>query len=199
MNRNLIKGVVCIVVIGVCIVGWSFLVEAIAQTQYGENNQGFIRFHVLANSDSPQDQKLKLMVRDSLIKYLEPMIKDVNEKEKVKAIILNNKANLIKIASETLLRQGVYYPVDIEYGIFDFPLKAYGEVIVPQGKYEAVRVLIGNAEGSNWWCVLFPPLCFVDESKVVHISEDEKIKEDIEHVENNLEFRYKIAEIIKSL
>lgn len=199
MRRNFLKGIVCLFIVSVCTIGWVFLAKAVDKNEVIAENSTFIRLHVLANSDSSQDQKLKLQVRDSLIKYLEPLIGNEVDKEKVKNIILRNKMNLIKVATETMLREGLYYPVDIEYGIFEFPLKSYGELVVPPGKYEAVRVLIGDAKGANWWCVLFPPLCFVDETKVAHVSEDEKVSDGIEQVEHNLAFRYKIIELMKSL
>lgn len=199
MRRNFLKGIVCLFMVGICAAGWIFLAKAVEKSETVAANNDFIRLHVLANSDSPQDQRLKLLVRDSLIKYLEPLIGNEVDKEKVKNIILHNKMNLIKVATETMLRQGLYYPVDIEYGIFEFPLKSYGELVVPPGEYEAVRVLIGDAKGANWWCVLFPPLCFVDETKVVQVSEDETVSDGIEQVEHNLAFRYKIIELMKNL
>lgn len=196
MRRNFFKGMICFSLALLCAFGWTFLKKAPANAR---GNQNFIRLHVLANSDSPEDQRLKLLVRDSILQYLKPLVGDETDKEKVKTIILSHKANLIKTATETMIRQGMYYPVDIEYGVFEFPLKRYGELVVPPGRYEAVRVLIGNAEGANWWCVLFPPLCFVDEAKVVHKSEDAKVNAGMEDVERHLEVRYKIVEILKNL
>lgn len=199
MRRNLVKGSIIIFVICFCMVGWSFFVAAIAKKQNDHYNQDLIRLHVLANSDSPSDQRLKLLVRDAVINYLAPKLEGVDGKERVRQIIIENKIELISLSSRILLAQGVFYPVDIEIGIFDFPVKSYGDVVLPAGKYEAVRVLIGDAEGANWWCVLFPPLCFIDESKVIYTKEDNETKEEVNHTEAQLEFRFKIAELIKDL
>lgn len=198
-TRIWFKGTICIIVMVICMIGWSLLVEEMTEHGNAAENRSFIRLHVLANSDSEEDQHLKLLVRDAVINYLQPILTGEHDKDEVKRYILTNKPEIIRVASETLLAQGVYYPVNIEYGVFDFPVKSYGELVVPSGKYEAVRILIGNAQGANWWCVLFPPLCFVDESKVVHQSSDQVINNDIAQVEQSLEFRWKVAEFIKSL
>lgn len=199
MRRKLVKGISIIFIICFCMVGWSFFVAAIAEKQDGYNEHDLIRLHVLANSDSPADQRLKLLVRDAVVNYLAPKLEGVNDKSQVRQIIAENKIELISLSSRILLAQGAYYPVDIEIGVFDFPVKSYGDIVLPAGKYEAVRVLIGDAEGANWWCVLFPPLCFIDESKVVYTTEDNEIKEDINHTEAQLEFRFKIAELMKDI
>lgn len=199
MKKYRFQAMVCVLVVGFCMLGWSFLAEAIAEKKVPIENHDFIRLHVLANSDSPQDQQLKLMVRDAVIQYIAPLVQGMTDKDEVRVCILQHKAGLMQVANETLLKQGAYYPVDVEYGMFDFPIKSYGELVVPAGKYEAVRVLIGDAEGTNWWCVLFPPLCFVDESKVVRQSEDVAIQDEVQQVERSLEFHWKIAEVLKSL
>lgn len=198
MRGIVIKGITCLALLVFCGGGWLLWAKAVEKTALGKGEPGFIRLHVLANSDSPEDQRLKLLVRDAVLQYLKPLIGDETDKGKVKDIILKNKANLIKAATETMIRQGAYYPVDMEYGMFSFPLKRYGDLVVPPGEYEAVRILIGDAEGANWWCVLFPPLCFVDETKVARCSEDAKISGGVESVERNLEFRYKILELFQN-
>lgn len=199
MGRKWIKSFTIVFMICFCMVGWSFFVEAIAERQTFSSERDLIRLHVLANSDSPADQQLKLQVRDAVIRYLSPKLEGVTDRALAKKIIEENKAALILLASETMLAEGAYYPVDIEVGVFDFPLKTYGDLVVPAGRYEAVRVLIGSAEGANWWCVLFPPLCFVDESKVTASSGDPAIQSQIQKTKDTIEFRSKIAELIKEL
>lgn len=199
MGRKWIKSFCIVFMFCFCIVGWSLLAEALAEHQSPEDVPGLIRLHVLANSDSPSDQNLKLSVRDAIIRYLSPLLENIKDPDEARDIILEQKLNLINLASKTLLAQGAYYPVDVEVGVFDFPLKTYGDIVVPAGRYEAVRILIGEAGGANWWCVLFPPLCFIDESKVVRTTDNPEIQSEMQIVSDKIEFRFKIAELIREL
>lgn len=159
-----------------CSIGWSFFAEAIARTIPAEEEPNLIRLHVLANSDSEEDQKLKLKVRDAVLHYLSPKLEDIEDGAQARQVILAHKADLIKLAYRIVLENGYYYPVDLEVGVFDFPIKSYGDLVLPAGPYEAVRILIGDAQGANWWCVLYPPLCFIDESKAMTMVKDHKIE-----------------------
>jgi len=118
-------------------------------------SQGIVRLHVLANSDSDSDQALKLKVRDAVLDYSQT--NSVN-KDDVKNHLDEYKA----IAQRVIKENGYSYPAAVEYGNFSFPTKHYENISLPAGSYDAVRIKIGRAEGKNWWCVLFPPLCFVD-------------------------------------
>ena len=163
MKKNLLwKGLLCCIILFTGL-GWLFVIHQNKDTlPVSYSGKNLLRLHVLANSDSPIDQQLKLKVRDAIIAYLAPYLNHTTEKAVAKKVVLEQQANLIQIAEQTLRKNGATYPVSIEVGIFDFPIKSYGNLVLPAGKYEAVRILIGNAEGKNWWCVLFPPLCFVD-------------------------------------
>lgn len=125
---------------------------------YGE----LIRFHVIANSDSKRDQDAKYHVRDALAEFLRPRLREASDFEEAKAILLKNRYRIAEIAQEALRREGLEYGVSVSIGRFMFPARAYGGVVLPAGEYEAVRVVLGEGKGANWWCVLFPPLCFVD-------------------------------------
>lgn len=199
MRRTWGKSFHIIFIICFCIVGWSLLAEAIAKRQVDEKESGLIRLHVLANSDSPADQRLKLAVRDAILRDLAPKLEMVKRREDARQIIVENQARLLLLAKETLLKNGSADPVQIELGAFDFPLKTYGDVVVPAGRYEAVRVLIGEAEGANWWCVLFPPLCFIDESKVVYPAQNGEAQNQTQAAKTSVEFRFKIAELLSNL
>ncbi|MDF2635701.1 MAG: stage sporulation protein [Pelosinus sp.] len=177
--------------------GWGFLLY-----QEKENlpvacgKENLIRLHVLANSDSVADQQLKLKVRDAVIAYLSPYLETVVDKEIAKHIVLEHQNELTAVAEEVVAKNGSDYPVSIQYGMFDFPIKAYGSLVLPAGRYEAVRVLVGKAEGKNWWCVLFPPLCFIDITNTTAIPPKEFIG-DKEQQNEKIEFRWKIAELLK--
>jgi stage II sporulation protein R len=124
-----------------------------------------IRLHILANSDSQADQQLKYMVRDQVIEEMSIKFKDSQSLGESRQIIRDNLPLLEQTARETLKKLGSSYDVRAAYGVFSFPTRYYGDFTLPAGEYEAVRLIIGNGEGANWWCVLFPPLCFVSGEK----------------------------------
>lgn len=163
-----------------------------------------IRFHVIANSDSQDDQKLKLKVRDAVILAMNSKfegIKDIKESEKV---IKENLGEIQKIAQDAVYKNGKKYAVKAVYGRFAFPTKYYGTIALPAGNYNALRIVIGNGGGKNWWCVMFPPLCFID---ITHGITDSKTKQEmakyltqdeLEMIETNKpEMKFKIVEIFE--
>lgn len=121
-----------------------------------------IRFHVRANSDSASDQELKLKVKDSVITYLEPMLSESGSLDESRQILNDNMDNIHDLAVHTLEENGSDYSVNVYFEESYFPMKTYGDITLPPGEYEAFRIDIGESEGKNWWCVLYPPLCFVD-------------------------------------
>lgn len=123
---------------------------------------GLIRLHVLANSDSETDQALKRKVRDEIIQAMAPEFLASSDIDSARLTAQANLSRIKAIASRVILEEGKDYQVTAELDTFPFPTKHYGAFILPAGEYEAVRVVIGNGGGTNWWCVLFPPLCFVD-------------------------------------
>ena len=125
-----------------------------------------IRLHVIANSDSDSDQALKLKVRDRIIKETQGIFDSQSTIYAAREDIERNLDTIMKIAQDEIAKNGCDYPVKVSLGMSDFPTKEYGELVLPAGSYEALRVEIGSAQGKNWWCVLFPPLCFVDETCV---------------------------------
>ena len=143
-----------------------------------ENN--IFRLHILANSDTPKDQSLKLKVRDNIINYLENLCINCNSKTEYISIINNNVDNLKDIATQTIIENGYTYSVNIEIGNFYFPTKEYGNISYPAGFYDGLRIKIGEASGQNWWCSLFPPLCFTDiSSGIVDDKASENLKNNI--------------------
>ena len=128
------------------------------------DKNSLIRIHVLANSNSEADQQLKLQVKDDVVRYLQPMLEQSGSIEESRQIIQNHLPQIEQTARRTLRQHNSDYNVTLQYGHFDFPVKYYGSFSLPSGKYEALRILIGEGQGRNWWCVLFPPLCFTDNS-----------------------------------
>lgn len=167
------------------------------------------RLHVIANSDSKEDQELKIQVRDELLSYMNTLAKDCSSKEEVVELAKEHQEEFKQIAEQTIFKNGFSYPVTIEIGDSDFPTKTYGDIALPAGTYEALRVQIGEAKGQNWWCVMFPPLCFVDVSSgVVPDESKEEIKESLNEEEyslisqtddNKINFKFKLVEFFQNL
>ena len=121
-----------------------------------------IRLHVIANSDTFEDQQLKYKVRNDLISTFDKEFEFISSKEESEEIIIKKLDEIRSMAEETIQQEGYDYDVNVYYGNYNFPRKQYEEIVLPEGNYDAVRIEIGSAEGKNWWCVMFPPLCFVD-------------------------------------
>ena len=116
-----------------------------------------IRLHVIANSDSERDQEVKLLVRDAILERMQEYT--ANSKEQAIEIINADKENLQKIATQCLKNEGMAHSVCIELTEESYPTKEYEDFSLPAGVYTSLKVIIGNGEGQNWWCVLYPPLC----------------------------------------
>ena len=167
------------------------------------------RLHVIANSDSTEDQNLKLKVRDELLAYMNDVSKNCTSKEEVMEMAKENINKLKEIATKVINDNGFSYNVDVQVGVSDFPTKYYGDIALPAGTYDALRVKIGNAKGQNWWCVMFPPLCFVDVSSgIVPDSSKEEMKENLNDEEYDLisktdseeiTFKFKLVEFFQNL
>lgn len=173
---------------------------------YEEIEKEIIRFHVIANSDSEEDQNLKLKVRDAVVSFVYKGLENSTSLEESRKFILENKDEIEKIARNEIENNGYDYKIDSMLSRENFPDKIYGDVIFPQGEYEAYRILIGEGKGQNWWCVMFPPLCFVDGTKEAIDSRnivkelDKDSKEDLNLNDKNTKivFKFKIFESIKS-
>ena len=126
-----------------------------------------LRFHVLANSDSDEDQQLKLRVRTLLLDSIYEKLGENASLDDTKEYVLANKDSLEQEAEDYMKAEGYDYPAHMEVTECYFPSKTYGDMVFPCGTYEAVRVEIGKGKGHNWWCVLYPPLCFVDSTYAV--------------------------------
>ncbi len=147
-------------------------------TAVSENlSDAVFRLHVLANSDSDEDQALKIKVRDSLLEYMNSISSNCTTKAEAISIAESHKEEFQKIAENTIKENGYDYSVKINIGNFYFPTKNYGDISLPAGLYDALRVEIGEAKGQNWWCVMFPSLCFIDVSSGVV---DDEAKENLE-------------------
>ena len=121
-----------------------------------------IRLRILADSDSPEDQELKRQVRDAVNAEITNWVQDIASIDEARALIQSKVPEIEKIAIETVKAAGMDQDVAIEFGKVNFPTKLYGQFLYPAGEYEAILITLGEGSGANWWCVLFPPLCFLD-------------------------------------
>lgn len=198
---------ICLIII--LFIAFIFItINSYATSVFNEISQNVFRLHILANSDSKEDQELKLKVRDNIINYLKNLTSETTSKSEVIKITKNNISQLKEIALKTIHENGYNYNVEIEIGNFHFPTKYYGNISLPEGNYDAIRIKIGKAAGQNWWCSLFPPLCFTDVSSgVIDDEADENLKEHLDNEEYNIiknntentKFKFKIVEIFNNL
>lgn len=143
-------------------------------------SQNVFRLHVIANSDSTEDQNLKYKVRDNIIKYMNSISLDCSNKKEAIKVAYEHIDDFKQIAVDTIKNEGFDYDVTVNIGNFKFPTKTYGDISFPAGFYDALKIEIGSAKGQNWWCVMFPPLCFVDVSSGI-VPEESK-----QELQNNL-------------
>lgn len=168
-----------------------------------------IRFHVVANSDTTDDQLLKQKVRDEVIGFIEPLIEECESVEDTRYIIKGSLPIIKEISEEVIEDWGKDYQVYVALDKANFPTKSYGDVVLPAGEYEACRIVIGEGKGENWWCVMYPPLCYLDVATgVVPLEGKEQLEKELNEEQYNLltnkedknyEIRFKLIESINSL
>lgn len=150
-------------------------------------SKNLLRLHIIANSDSKEDQELKYKVRDNIINYMNSICANINSKEEALSILNGHLDDFRQIALNTIKENGFNYDVSVEISNVYFPTKNYGDISLPEGNYDALRIKIGNSNGHNWWCVMFPPLCFVDiTSGIVPDESKSYMKENLSDEEYNL-------------
>lgn len=158
--------------------------ERVAAEQENMANE-LIRFHVRANSDSEADQQLKLQVKNAVVDYMERLLEGSGSVEESGKRIEDNMGEILQEAMQVIHENGYEYDVSGYMVKEYFPLKVYGDVALPPGEYTAFRIDIGEAEGKNWWCVLYPPLCFVD---ITHGVVPDESKEELKNVVGEEEY-----------
>ena len=186
------------------------LISAISYVDAVSNNiaDSVFRLHVISNSDSKEDQELKLKVRDELLSYMNIISKDSTSKQEAMQIANEHKEEFTQIAKKVIKENGYNYTVNVQIGKADFPTKYYGDITLPAGTYDALKVQIGEAKGQNWWCVMFPPLCFVDVSTgIVPDNSKQELKQSLDNEEydlisktdnNEISFKFKIVELFQN-
>lgn len=185
---------------------------------YGEATEGrreqraiaeqIIRLHVIANSDTEEDQELKMKVKETIVTYLRGEMQDAVSVDEARQAIVEHLPEIEEIATEKMRAEGYDYTAEATLGESYFPVKEYGDLTFPAGDYEALRVRLGKSEGRNWWCVMYPTLCFVDSTyQVVPESSKEQLKQNLTSEEydslldggDDVSYSWKILEWIQDL
>lgn len=143
----------------------TILVCILPNTDEAKLYDGFIRLHVVANSDSEKDQTLKLEVRDAVLNVMTNLTQECTTVDEAESVFNENKKNISETASEVVKENGADYNITVTLSNEYYPTREYAGITLPAGVYRSARILIGEAQGKNWWCILFPPLC-TDTAKV---------------------------------
>ena len=159
--------IVLLIAVVVCLASGAAAMQS--QEQLSEK---VVRLHVLANSDSEEDQALKLTVRDAVLEEAERLLKRTENRGEAEGLLRGQLLELEQLANETVRNAGYEYPVTVKLEEVEFPTRTYEGFSLPAGEYLALRVLIGEAAGRNWWCVVFPPLCTVAAAEFPEVAED---------------------------
>ena len=169
-----------------------------------------VRLHILANSNSEEDQALKIAVRDRIIRESGNIFENSQSPDDALACATKNIELISAIAKDEISDRGYDYDVNVKIGRFPFPTKTYNDIMLPAGKYNAVRIEIGSGKGENWWCVMYPPLCFTDTAISISQESRQKLKESLSpddyslitnqsHGSIPVEVRFKIVELFQEL
>ena len=176
-----IKIITAVISVGIMAVLAFWLADDIKVMGMQQNlSEEIFRFHVLANSDSDEDQSLKIAVKDHVVAYMRSRIPDAGSMSETKQWAKKHLSDIETEAGKVIREKGYDYKVNAEVRKCEFPDKTYGDLTFPAGVYEALRITIGNGRGQNWWCVLYPNLCFLDSVHAVVPEEGkEKLKKEL--------------------
>ncbi len=199
--RNLTDEKKCVILLALTILMGFLLVYTYIGDMQNEH-EGIIRLHVIANSNTAEDQALKLKVRDAVIEYMSEQ-KDLKNADETRTYLSDNLERLEKIAEGVIAAEDCNYTATADLGVRYIPEKTYGSITFPAGNYEALNITIGSGEGENWWCVLFPPLCILDEgsetsSENSAVSDSDVISEINSEMsdEYRLQLKWKLIELL---
>ena len=172
-------------------------------------SSNFLRLHIIANSDSTEDQILKYKIRDSVINYMQPYFKNVTNKDDALCILNEHLDGIYNVASTTAISNGFSYPINVSIGNFYFPTKEYESIRLPEGYYGALKIELGNATGQNWWCVMFPSLCIIDTNNCQFSNQSNEILENnlsseeysiiSDYDKENVKIKFKLIELFENI
>ena len=158
MKRKIYRYIVIVVCLVVLIAVFAVVFVGCRRT---DGKDGYLRLHIRANGNSPAEQAVKLKVRDAVVAYLTPLAQGVTTKREMQAVLADKMDEVTQIADHVLRENGYTYTSRAYFSHEEFPEKTYGDLTLEAGFYDAIIIELGEGKGDNWWCVAFPPLCFV--------------------------------------
>ncbi|WLD93178.1 stage II sporulation protein R [Alkalihalobacillus sp. AL-G] len=163
-----------------------------------------IRLRILADSGSSEDQKIKRLIRDRVNEQITEWVYGIESLEEARKIIKRELPQINTIVEKSLIELGLQDTFSVEFGTVPFPTKLYGEYVYPAGEYEAVLITLGEGLGANWWCVLFPPLCFLDFENGDAVQTDDQpdsksVEQQASVVEEEPEVKFFVVDFFQSL
>lgn len=170
MKKSIVKKMILLVF--VFILGTRFFVGCSLR-----GDDEVVRIHIRANSNNEFDQSVKLKVRDSVVEYITPLISECDNSEQVKGVLNDNLNNIEVVANKVLLENGCCYSSNAKIENEYFPTRVYEDVSFPASYYDSLILRLGDGVGDNWWCVAYPPLCFVDNGTSDRVEYKSKLKE----------------------
>ncbi len=180
-----IKAAALVLIVVLCGAVFTRVMQVKANAVQEKLSGEVFRFHVIANSDSEEDQELKMKVKEAVVAYLRETLSGAENAAEAKAWAIRHKEELVRVSEEVLRAEGCSDKVTAEVVRCEFPDKTYGDITFPAGWYDALRIRIGKAQGHNWWCVLYPNLCFMDS---VHAVVPKEGKEELRSVLTDEEY-----------
>lgn len=189
----------CIILSVICAFFITFAAAAYSKEVQSGIASDIVRLHILANSDTPEDQALKIKVRDRILKEGKKLFVNCQSKAGCDKVLNENLPYLLAAAEDEILKSGYTYSAKISRGDYFFPMKTYKNFSLPAGEYDAVRIEIGKGEGKNWWCVMFPPLCFVDaamDDGITKILSEEEL--DVISPAGSVNIKFKIVDFFQN-
>lgn len=204
MKKNLFKSLLIFILI---LLFLFFNIQNYASAVSTELKENIFRLHIIANSNSKKDQELKIKVRDVIIEYLNNIETDFNSKNEMINYVQTHIEEIKSLVKKTIKENNFDYKVSIEIGESYFPTKYYENISLPAGIYDAIKIKIGDAKGENWWCSLFPPLCFNNFSNgFISTSNSKSLEKNLSKEElliitnssSTYQFKFKLIEILNN-
>lgn len=187
-----------ILLLSLFIISFTYIIHPLIENKAKEGfKDEIIRFHIRANSDKEEDQALKLKIRDEILKEMNDKFRDTKSIGESRRIIKDNMEEMKYITERVIEEEGRDYNVAVTLGQDNFPTRKYGNLVLPSGEYETLLITLGEGKGQNWWCVMFPPLCFVDVTHSVAYNLEKELEMTLEEEQPKLKLKWKTAEIVK--
>lgn len=184
--------------------------KSYSKTMFKNISNNFLRLHIVANSDSTEDQMLKYKIRDAVIEYINPYFSNIDSKEDALKVLNDHLNEIYNVSLDVAYSNGFYYPITVSIGNFYFPTREYSKITLPEGYYDALKIELGNSNGQNWWCVMFPSICLIDNNtygsseNCSELLQDKLTSEEYSIISNNnnsvdIKIKFKLIELFENI